>query len=118
MKENTEHWFAIACEQPFSFLVQKYGFSGPIETRGGNEFTVSYTRKNKTVSISIEPFSSPIVELFYPTTELKNRRIPRQTILPPDKNLKPEEKLVRDLYHCAAELEANERIFLLKKDDF
>lgn len=113
MKHDPEFWFAAACKEPFAFLIKEYGFSGPVQTRGGNEFTVSYKKGKRTVCISIEPFSAPIIELFYPSTDLKHRRIPRQTRLP-SKNtpLSSEDELARALRHAATELTNNEREFL------
>ena len=113
MSTDSSDWFAKACERPFAFLVQRFGFSGPTQIHaGGNEYVVCYQRKKKTVSISIEPFGRPIVELFYPNLELEHRSFPLQTVLPVVKGLSEGEELSRELHHCAMELESNALGFL------
>jgi hypothetical protein len=113
MTADSDDWFADACEKPFAFLVQRFGFSGPTQSRpGGNEFVVRYQRKKKTVSISIEPFGRPVVELFYPSIDLKHRSFPPQSPLPSAKGLSEEEELARELHHCATELESKAHDFL------
>ena len=112
MPTESDDWFADACKEPFAFLVERYGFVGPFQSRGGNEFVVRYQKKKKTVSISVEPFRRPVVELFFPSVELANRRLPPQTVLPKEKGLSEEEELARDLRHSAVQLESNALDFL------
>jgi hypothetical protein len=113
MRTDSNDWFSTVCEAPFAFLVQRFGFFGPVQIHaGGNEYVVRYQRKKKTVSISIEPGGRPVVELYYPSLELEHRSFPRQSVLPPARGLSDEEKLTRELRHCAAELELNALDFL------
>lgn len=112
MSAQSNKWFADACRDPFAFLVERYGFTGPIESRGGNEFTARYQKRNKTIAISVEPFGRPVVEMFTPTPALENRRILVRGVLPPIAGLSEEEALARDLRACALNLESNAREFL------
>jgi len=60
----------------FRFLLDKYGFSAPITEDFGREIFVKYERVNQTVSISYEFGSSPLIEIFYPSTESEEKSIP------------------------------------------
>jgi hypothetical protein len=112
MSAESATWFADACRRPFAFLVERYGFTGPVESRGGNEFTVRYRKRTKTIAIVVEPFGRPVVEMFSPIPELKNRKFLMRGVLPPITGLSEEEELARDLRDCAMDLESNAREFL------
>jgi hypothetical protein len=72
-------WFTDACIEAFAFLVSKYGFIGPKVKQAAYERYVSYEKPDRIVSIYYEPGLLPLVELFYPTREIKNRYIPHLT---------------------------------------
>ena len=110
-----EDWWIGECKEPFEFLIHDYGFSQPVGTRAGNEFTATYTKGNETVKVPVEPFSPPIVELFYPTPELRNRRFVRtaSTRLPRKRHRGDrEEDLGGALRRAAAELATKEHEWL------
>ena len=69
-------WFVRPCLNAFRFLVERYGFQEPKVEQLGRECFIRYQKDNRIVSIAHEPGSAPIVELFYPTHDMKNRRIP------------------------------------------
>ena len=60
----------------FRFLQDKYGFSTPVAKDYGREIFVRYERDNQTVSISYEFGMSPLIEIFYPSTESEEKSIP------------------------------------------
>lgn len=70
-------WFVIPCIEAFHYLVERYGFKSPKIEQLGRECFVQYQKNNRTVSIAYEPGNIPIVELFHPTEEMKNRTIPK-----------------------------------------
>jgi hypothetical protein len=112
MSADTDLWFAEVCEPSFQFLVDRYGFSGPIPSRGGNEFTVSYSKEKKIVSISIEPGGRPVVEFYAPTADIAHRSFPKFRPLPSLAGRSEAEAIPSDLLHWAMELESKNREFL------
>ena len=58
--------FEEACAKTFAFLEQEFGFGAPELERLGREAYVRFHKGAHTVSISWEPGSAPIVELFHP----------------------------------------------------
>jgi hypothetical protein len=112
MSDDTDLWFAEECTGPFRFLVERYGFRGPFASRAGNEFTVRYSKKKKTISIVIAPGDRPFVEFFSPSVDIAHRKFPRFQPLPPLKKKSEEEILSSDLLHWAMELETQNRDFL------
>lgn len=70
-------WFVTPCLAAFSFLESRFSFDAPIVEQLGRECFIRYRKHNRWVSIAYEPGSVPIVELFHPTDEIRNRRIPR-----------------------------------------
>jgi hypothetical protein len=109
-------WFDKPCIEAFSFLVSRYGFEEPEIRQLGRECFISYRKGNRWVSIAYEPYSVPIVELFYPTHDIKNRRIPRlqHGLSNPRKFIDTDETQQRlTLQAQAADLEAKEVEFLI-----
>lgn len=70
-------WFVPPCLEAFEFLQTRYGFSEPEIEQLGRECFIRYQKGPRCVSIAYEPYSIPIVELFYPTHSMRDRRIPR-----------------------------------------
>ncbi|MBC2600640.1 hypothetical protein [Puniceicoccus vermicola] len=107
--------FEKPCLEAFQFLVERYGFEEPIIEQLGRECFIRYEKENRIVSIAYEPYSIPIVELFSPTHEMKNRRIPRinSGLGKKDKFDDEDEAQQRKiLTHQATELESKELDFL------
>jgi hypothetical protein len=108
-------FFSEPCKQAFGFLVERYAFSPPEEEQLGRERFIRYQKRNKTVSIAYEPGLSPIVELFFPSRDLKNRRFPKHDVVAGPKK-KPkrwsDDRMSKFLATQASELERNEREFL------
>jgi hypothetical protein len=112
MSADNDLWFSKECTAPFRFLVERYGFRGPIHSRAGNEFTVRYSKEKKIVSVSIEPGGRPLVEFFTPTLDLAHRSFPKFRPLPSLAGRSEEEAIPSDLLHWAMELESKNRDFL------
>jgi hypothetical protein len=70
-------WFVNPCLEAFSFLQSRYSFDAPEIQQLGRECYVRYRKGDRWVSIAYEPGMVPIVELFHPTRDMKDRRIPR-----------------------------------------
>jgi hypothetical protein len=68
--------FVEACRSAFQRLVRRYGFEEPEFERLGRETFARYHRAHRTISISVEPGSPPLVELFYPAAETGERPVP------------------------------------------
>jgi hypothetical protein len=76
-------WFTEPCLRACTVLVTKYGFKDPKVEQIGRERYIRYSKGNHVVSIAYEPGTLPIVELFHPTDDMKNRVIPKlQTPVP------------------------------------
>ena len=60
----------------FHFLQDKYDFSAPVTKDFGREIYVRYERVNQTVAISYEFGMSPLIEIFYPSSETGDKSIP------------------------------------------
>ena len=69
-------WFFSPCREAFGFLETRYGFGSPKVEQIGRECFVTFRKRDRWVSIAYEPGSIPIVELFHPTADIKDRRIP------------------------------------------
>ena len=111
-------FFSEPCKVAFGFLVERYGFSAPEEEQIGRERFIRYQKHNKTVSIAYEPGVSPIVELFFPSRELRHRRFPKYQPAPRPKKPKKwvDDMMPEFLRHAASNLEENEREFLEKEN--
>ena len=108
-------WFVNPCLQAFSYLQSRYGFQAPVVEQLGRECFVRYRKGNRWVSISYEPGLVPIVELFYPSPDIKHRRIPRLDIgLATPKQFRDtdESQQRQTLRAQAADLETKEAEFL------
>jgi hypothetical protein len=117
MSTDTDLWFAEECARPFRFLVERFGFDGPVASRAGNEFTVKYSKKRKTISISVEPGGRPFVEFFTPTADIAQRSFPKFRTLPSLAGRSEEEAIPSDLLHWAMELETQNRDFLSDEEE-
>ena len=111
-------FFSEPCKRAFGFLVERYGFSAPEEEQIGRERFIRYQKHNKTVSIAYEPGVSPVVELFFPSRDLKNRRVAKHDVVARPKKPKrwSDDRMPEFLAAVASELERNEREFLGKED--
>ena len=115
MKKYAFPWFVTPCLEAFYFLESRYGFAKPIIDQLGRECCIRYQKGNRFVSIAYEPGCTPIVELFYPTYEIKNRHIPRlNTGISNIKKFKDtdEEAQRMTLQFQAKDLENKEKVFL------
>ncbi len=116
MKKIIFPWFVNPCLDEFKYLGKGgYGFDPPVVEQIGRECFIRYTKGNRIVSIAYEPGSPPIVELFTPTHEIKNRRIPRLNtgIVNATKwRDTGEDELRRILRSQAKDLEIKEKAFL------
>jgi hypothetical protein len=70
-------WFVNPCLETFQFLESRYSFAPPEIEQLGRECYIRYRKGNRWVSVAYEPGSVPIVELFHPSRDMKDRRIPR-----------------------------------------
>lgn len=68
--------FKEAVTNNFSFLKTKYGFSEPVFEDLGREVYIRFNREDQTVSISYEFGSSPLIEIFYPSSETGDKPVP------------------------------------------
>jgi len=121
MSDDPFPFFSVPCKQEFAFLVDRYGFSGPEVEDFGRECVIRYQKGKKTVAIAYEVGVGPIVELFFPSRDIKNRRFPRHTAITNSTQKKKlrrweDEMLPAFLTLHAAELERNERDFLEKAE--
>ena len=108
-------WFVNPCLEVFSYLERRYHFDPPIIEQLGRECFVRYRKGNRWVSIAYEPGSVPIVELFHPTEDMKDRRIPRlkRALAEPRRFADTDEgQQRRTLEAQAGDLEIVEREFL------
>jgi hypothetical protein len=64
------------CARTFAFLEERYGFSAPETKRIGNETFVLFHKGMKTISISWEIGSAPLIELFYPPSSSAEKAVP------------------------------------------
>lgn len=117
MSEDPFPFFSGPCKQQFAFLVDRYGFSGPKVESFGPECVVRYEKEKKTVAIAYEIDAGPVVELFFPSWDIKNRRFPRRGPVvdsPKKKKLRrwEDDMLPAFLTRSASELEMYERDFL------
>lgn len=113
--------FVAPCLEAFSYLVERFGFVAPVVEQLGRECFVRYQKGRRWVSIAYEPFSIPIVELFHPTQEIKDRRIPRLKTGLGDVSRRRladlnEKQMKQTLQAQAQELENLEREFLVAID--
>ena len=116
---HTFPWFVTPCLEAFSFLPSRFGFDAPVVEQLGRECFISYRKSSRWVSIAYEPGSVPIVELFHPTNEIRDRRIPRLKVglLRPRYFVDTDEDQQRQTLQAqAAELEVVEREFLSASD--
>lgn len=72
---NTE-MLAKIVEKEFAFLQAKYGFGMVIIRDFGREVFFDFDREAKTVSISFEVSSHPIIEVFIPSEKTNTKPIP------------------------------------------
>jgi hypothetical protein len=70
-------WFTKPCLRVFGRLSSELGFSSPSVEQLGQERYVRFEKRAHVVSIVYEPGQVPLIELFYPTHAVANRRIPR-----------------------------------------
>jgi hypothetical protein len=108
-------WFVTPCLEAFSFLESRFGFSSPLVEQLGRECFIRYHKTDRWVSIAYEPGSVPIVELFHPTDDIKDRRIPRlqNGLANPRRFSDADESQQRQTLQAqAASLETVEREFL------
>lgn len=61
--------FESIVKEEFDYLNNRYGFSPPITEDFGREIFVRFERKEQTVSISLEHGNSPLIEIFFPSSE-------------------------------------------------
>jgi len=108
-------YFVTPCLEAFSFLETRFGFEAPIVEQLGRECFIRYRKSDRWVSIAYEPGSVPIVELFHPTHDIKDRRIPRLKtgLAKPRRFADTDESQQRQTLQAqAADLETVEREFL------
>lgn len=108
-------WFVTPCLEAFHFLESRYGFDKPVVEQLGRECFIRYRKGDRLVSIAYEPGCPPIVELFYPSHEMKNRRIPKlNTGIENIKKFKDTDETAQHLtlHIQAKDLESKERDFL------
>jgi hypothetical protein len=125
MSESLHAIFERECCAAFRRLVDVYGFGQPVIKQIGHESFVRYSKGNREISISYEYGASPLVELFYPSSETgerptpwaeknavqRSRRIPRLQVAEPF-SAKDETSFGRYLDACAKALERVESAFL------
>lgn len=114
-------FFSDPCKRAFAFLVDRYGFSGPEIEDFGRECVIVYQKGKKTVSIAYEAGCGPVVELYFPSRDIKNRRFPQHgPVDRPSKKKKlqrwDDEMLLAFLTRSTSELETYERDFLEKAE--
>jgi hypothetical protein len=68
--------FQLACVDAFRPLVDDFGFDEPDVESIGRESYVRFHKGARTVSIACEPGCTPIVELFYPSSETGESPVP------------------------------------------
>jgi hypothetical protein len=73
VSSDTRHKY---CTSAFAFLVRDFGFEDPQVQTLGHETFVQFHRGSKTVSISWEGRSPPLVELFGPPTAPADQIVP------------------------------------------
>lgn len=108
-------WFVNPCLEAFSFLQTRFGFEAPVVEQLGRECVIQYRKGNRWVSIAYEPGAFPIVELFYPSLDIRHRRFPRSDIglVKPKRFRDGDESEQRHALKArAASLERNEGEFL------
>ena len=72
-----KHLFEKSVNNNFRYLQEKYGFSAAAVVEDyGREIFVRYERNYQTVSISYEYGSSPLIEIFYPSSETGDKPVP------------------------------------------
>ena len=68
--------FANIVKEEFQYLNDRYGFLPPITEDFGREIFVRFERKEQTVSISLEHGNSPLIEIFFPSSETGDNPTP------------------------------------------
>ena len=68
--------FQDEVEKVFGFLVQDMGFSTPKVIDFGREIYIEYSNKNRTVSVSLEAGSEPLLELYLPCEGTSESPVP------------------------------------------
>jgi len=76
LAESPQSTFIRECCNAFRRLVDSHGFAEPEIERIGRETYVRYRKGHHEVSIAYEHGTSPIVELYYPSSETGERPIP------------------------------------------
>jgi hypothetical protein len=76
MSESLHAIFERDCCAAFRRLVDVYGFGQPVIKPIGRESFVRYFKGTREVCISYEDGASPLVELFYPSSETGERPTP------------------------------------------
>ena len=108
-------WFVIPCLEAFGFLQSRYGFDAPVVEQLGRECFIGYRKDTRWVSIAYEPGCVPIVELFHPTDDIKDRRIPqlKTGLENPKRFADTDDSQQRHTLHAqAVDLETTERVFV------
>ena len=68
--------FENVVKEEFHFLQRKYGFSSPVTEDYGREIFIKFERNAQTISISLEYGTSPLIEIFYPSSETGDKPTP------------------------------------------
>lgn len=71
-----KNFFENVVKEEFHYLQEKYGFSSPVTEDYGHEIFVKFERNAQTISISLEHGSSPLIEIFYPSSETGDKPTP------------------------------------------
>lgn len=65
-----------ACKTALGVLCDQFGFDEPTFEQVGREHYVRFHRGPRTVSVSVEPGGSPVIELFFPSSETGDPPVP------------------------------------------
>ncbi len=114
-------WFTIPCQKVFQLLVTSHGFSGPTVKQYAHEIYVEYATTNRFISIEYEIGQYPLIELFQPTRQIKDRRIPHLKVPTEDLTMlnafnKKYGKLCRARKYAEADSLARESISQIGQD--
>jgi hypothetical protein len=117
-----------ACKTALGVLCDRFGFDEPTFEQIGHEHYVEFHKGPRTVSVSLEPGGSPVIELFYPSSDTGDapapwasrgdtpysRRIPRLRVYARSRPRNVDE-LASYLHEAAQELCATEHGFLAQE---
>ena len=121
MTDTSCPWFVNPCKTALAYLVTEHGFTGPAVKQYAYEVYVEYQKADRWVSVVYEIGYYPLVEFYYPTREIKNRRIPHLLVDSSDLKLtdkfqKKYHKLCSGQKYAEADRLAKEFVLYAEKD--